>query len=400
MQFNPVDQADELRKYGGYIPGIRPGPPTAVYLDRVLTRLTLPGLDLPRDRRGAPVGLHQRVQLLAGDLARARRHLGADRRRRRPRHDAPDGVADDDAVLRGLLACEPARPGPAGGGEGDAGQADRRRLRDPAHLDRRHVPRRRSPPEASSGARSSRSSRAGARPGRDHGRADPGAARRARRAATGSSSTASRATSAQAVALDEMLAGIGRRLDAILFFDLPDEVATERMLERAEEENRPDDTPEVIAQAARDLPRRDRADRRALPPDRASSCRSTPSGRSTRSTPRSRTPSTTGGCRVIIRKSPARDRADGRRRRGRRRHARAARGAARAGDLDGRARPDRRRVHPLAGRRPDLEGLQAAVPAATCISPNDDDRPRHPGRLPRPARATSSRSTSASPRTA
>ena len=43
VQFNPVDQADNLRKYGGYIPGIRPGPPTAVYLDRVLTRLTLPG---------------------------------------------------------------------------------------------------------------------------------------------------------------------------------------------------------------------------------------------------------------------------------------------------------------------------------------------------------------------
>jgi preprotein translocase subunit SecY len=43
VQFNPVDQADNLRKYGGYIPGIRPGPPTAIYLDRVLTRLTLPG---------------------------------------------------------------------------------------------------------------------------------------------------------------------------------------------------------------------------------------------------------------------------------------------------------------------------------------------------------------------
>ncbi|HUK43801.1 MAG TPA: adenylate kinase [Gaiellaceae bacterium] len=52
---------------------------------------------------------------------------------------------------------------------------------------------------------------------------------------------------AQAVELDEMLAGIGRRLDAILFLDLPDEVATERMLLRAEDENRPDDTPEVIA---------------------------------------------------------------------------------------------------------------------------------------------------------
>ncbi len=43
VQFNPTDQADNLRKHGGYIPGIRPGPPTALYLDRVLTRLTLPG---------------------------------------------------------------------------------------------------------------------------------------------------------------------------------------------------------------------------------------------------------------------------------------------------------------------------------------------------------------------
>jgi preprotein translocase subunit SecY len=43
VQFNPVDQADNLRKHGGYVPGIRPGPPTAQYLDRVLSRLTLPG---------------------------------------------------------------------------------------------------------------------------------------------------------------------------------------------------------------------------------------------------------------------------------------------------------------------------------------------------------------------
>ena len=52
---------------------------------------------------------------------------------------------------------------------------------------------------------------------------------------------------AQAEALDAMLGDIGRRLDAILFFDLPDGVATERMLRRAAEESRPDDTPEVIA---------------------------------------------------------------------------------------------------------------------------------------------------------
>lgn len=43
VQFNPVDQADNLKKYGGFIPGVRPGAPTASYLSRVLTRLTLPG---------------------------------------------------------------------------------------------------------------------------------------------------------------------------------------------------------------------------------------------------------------------------------------------------------------------------------------------------------------------
>jgi adenylate kinase len=52
---------------------------------------------------------------------------------------------------------------------------------------------------------------------------------------------------AQADALDAMLAGIGRDLDAVLFFDLPDDIATERLLRRAVEENRADDTPDVIA---------------------------------------------------------------------------------------------------------------------------------------------------------
>jgi preprotein translocase subunit SecY len=41
--FNPVDVADNMKKYGGYIPGIRPGPRTAEYIDRVLSRITLGG---------------------------------------------------------------------------------------------------------------------------------------------------------------------------------------------------------------------------------------------------------------------------------------------------------------------------------------------------------------------
>ena len=41
--FNPADTADNLKKYGGFIPGIRPGKNTSEYLDRVLTRLTVTG---------------------------------------------------------------------------------------------------------------------------------------------------------------------------------------------------------------------------------------------------------------------------------------------------------------------------------------------------------------------
>ena len=41
--FNPVEVADNFKKYGGFVPGIRPGRPTAEYIDRLLTRLTFVG---------------------------------------------------------------------------------------------------------------------------------------------------------------------------------------------------------------------------------------------------------------------------------------------------------------------------------------------------------------------
>jgi len=56
---------------------------------------------------------------------------------------------------------------------------------------------------------------------------------------------------AQAEALDAMLGGIGRGLDAILFFDVPDSIGMDRALRRAEIEDRADDTPEVIERRLR-----------------------------------------------------------------------------------------------------------------------------------------------------
>jgi preprotein translocase subunit SecY len=43
VTFNPIEQADNLKRYGGFIPGVRPGRPTAEFLDRILARLTFPG---------------------------------------------------------------------------------------------------------------------------------------------------------------------------------------------------------------------------------------------------------------------------------------------------------------------------------------------------------------------
>ena len=54
ITFNPNEVADNMKKYGGFIPGIRAGRPTAEYLDYVLSRITLAGRALPRPDRADP----------------------------------------------------------------------------------------------------------------------------------------------------------------------------------------------------------------------------------------------------------------------------------------------------------------------------------------------------------
>ena len=235
VQFNPVDQADNLRKYGGYIPGIRPGPPTAQYLDRVLTRLTLPGSLFLAAVAVAPSLFIRYGGFSQASARRARRHLGADRRRRRARHHAPDGVADDDALLRGLpqvgARIALARSdtdrsvnllilGPQGVRQGNAGEADRRPITAPARRDGRHVPRRdrRRAPSSAAGSRPILDARR-ARARRAHGRADPRAARAAD-AQPGSCSTASRERSRRPRRSTRCSHEIGRPLDAVLLFEV------------------------------------------------------------------------------------------------------------------------------------------------------------------------------------
>ena len=52
LQYNPKETADNLKKSGAFVPGIRPGDQTARYLEKILTRLTLAGRGL-RDARSA-----------------------------------------------------------------------------------------------------------------------------------------------------------------------------------------------------------------------------------------------------------------------------------------------------------------------------------------------------------
>ena len=246
VQFNPVDQADNLRKYGGYIPGIRPGPPTAQYLDRVLTRLTLPGsiylaliATLPTlfIRYG---GFSQATAgALGGTSILIAVGVALDTMRQMESQMMARHLRRLPQVMNVLLL------GPQGSGKGTqakliasdyglphiaTGDMLRAAIAADSELGRRVKPilesgqlvpddlmvqlirERLSEPDASDGFVLDGFPR----------------------------------TLAQAEALDEMLEEIGRELDVIMEFQLDEDTAIGRMLGRAAEEGRADDTPEVM----------------------------------------------------------------------------------------------------------------------------------------------------------
>ncbi len=121
--FNPKDTADNLKKHGGFIPGVRPGERTAQYIDQILTRITVlgAGISFPDLRSAGDDALQCR------GLLRVRRHLAADRRERHDGHGGanprtfagapirrPDskGQAEGEEEMRLILL------GPPGAGKG------------------------------------------------------------------------------------------------------------------------------------------------------------------------------------------------------------------------------------------------------------------------------------------
>ena len=142
--FNPQETADNLKKYGGFIPGIRPGTATADYFDTVLTRLTTVGAiyvaivcllpEILISHYGVPfyfggTSLMIVVSVTMDTVTQVQSHLLA--------HQYEGLIRK--ARVRGRGRDEAHPPRAAGGGEGHAGEAARAALRDRADLDGRHA---------------------------------------------------------------------------------------------------------------------------------------------------------------------------------------------------------------------------------------------------------------------
>ncbi len=97
--FNPVDLAENLKKQGGFIPGVKPGARTAEYIDRVLTRVTLPGSIYLALIALVPFWIFRDLQ--HPDLL-LRRDRPPHRRRRGPGYGPTGPAASDASPLRRL----------------------------------------------------------------------------------------------------------------------------------------------------------------------------------------------------------------------------------------------------------------------------------------------------------
>ena len=96
--FNPVDLAENLKKQGGFIPGVKPGAKTAEYIDDVVSKITLPGALFLTAVALLPIWIgadHEHA-------VQFRRHVAAHRGRRRARHADADAAAPAPPEVRRL----------------------------------------------------------------------------------------------------------------------------------------------------------------------------------------------------------------------------------------------------------------------------------------------------------
>ena len=130
--FNPNEVADNMRKYGGFIPGIRPGKRTADHINEILTRITLVGAlyliiisfipewmitGIHLNHLSGPIGaFFERLPTWMtnglGVTFLFRRHIAADRGRRCHGHGNSDRSAADHAPLRRIHAAQRTHPRP------------------------------------------------------------------------------------------------------------------------------------------------------------------------------------------------------------------------------------------------------------------------------------------------